>query len=85
MGNLTTKHTPDLQLIINATKHDIRQTYDLSNSEEVAKANEELMRAFSTFTCADISLVKKQFFACFPIQLPENPTISQIEMYYKNI
>ena len=57
-----------VQALIDITKKDIARSYDLSTIEGVAKANKELINAFSNFSEADINHVKTQLF-----YLPKNP------------
>jgi hypothetical protein len=57
-----------VQALIDITKKDIARSYDLSTVEGVAKANKELINAFSNFSEADINHVKTQLF-----YLPKNP------------
>ena len=62
MGNIFSKKTIDLQLMIDVTKEDIEQDYDLSTIEGVEKANEELINAFCKFNDKEFRYVKTQLF-----------------------
>lgn len=57
MGNVIVNKLELLQMKIDATKNDISQDYDLSSSEGILQANEELLCCFS-----DIMYVKLKLF-----------------------
>ena len=62
MGNLVARKTIDIQLLIDTTKNDIKQDYDLTTMDGVKKANEELMLCFAKFSDEDLNYVRSQLF-----------------------
>ena len=66
MGNISLKihsiNKKELDLIINATKEDIAQDYDMNNPYNVILANKELLDSFKYFTREDIEYVKTKMF-----------------------
>lgn len=66
MGNISSKiyslNKKKLDLIINATKEDIAQDYDMNNPYNVILANKELLDSFKYFTRKDIEYVKTKMF-----------------------
>jgi len=61
MGNLTAR-IPDLTYIVEVTKEDISQDYDLTTIEGVEAANEELINIFKNYNKKDFSYVKNNLF-----------------------
>jgi len=62
MGNVSVNNFELLQMKIEATKNDISQDYDLSSSEGILQANEELLGCFLDMNYKDIMYVKTQLF-----------------------
>ena len=62
MGNFITNNGIELQDIIDATKEDISQDYDLTTVEGVEKANDELLRSFARCSEKDLNQVRTQLF-----------------------
>lgn len=62
MGNIFIKKSTNLEEYVISTKRDIMMNYDLTNENQVALANNELLESFSKFNKKDIEYVKTKLF-----------------------
>ncbi len=62
MGNNVCTNKLELDMLIQATKDDIAQDYDLTNPTDISKANTELINSFKKFSKKEQEHVRTQLF-----------------------
>ncbi len=62
MGNNVCTKKLELDMLIQATKDDIAQNYDLTNPTNITKANAELIDSFRKFSKKEQEYVRTQLF-----------------------
>lgn len=62
MGNNICTNKLELNMLIQATKDDIAQDYDLTNPTDISKANTELINSFKKFSKKEQEYVRTQLF-----------------------
>ncbi len=62
MGNNVCTKKLELDMLIQATKYDIAQDYDLTNPTDIAKANTELIDSFKNFSNEERKYVRTKLF-----------------------
>ncbi len=62
MGNNVCTKKLELDMLIQATKDDIAQDYDLTNPTNITKANAELIDSFKNFSNEERKYVRTKLF-----------------------
>ncbi len=62
MGNNVCTKKLELNMLIQATKDDIAQDYDLTDPTDIAKANAELIDSFENFSNEERKYVRTKLF-----------------------